>query len=366
MRIQNQLKQNLVMLILLAFLLVACAQKQSSVSVHDEEHESFNVTAGTNIAHWLSQSDRRGLERENFFTRKDVALIDSLGFDHIRLPIDEEQMWDEAGKRNEDAFVLLNNCLNWCEEFDLKVIVDLHILRSHHFNNKEKPLWTDLAEQVKFIALWKDLSSVLHERQVSMVAYEMMNEPVADDHEQWNTLLGQVVDSIRSWEKERVLVIGSNRWQSANTFDKLKVPPNDPNILLSFHFYEPFMLTHYQASWTALKDMERDVQYPGQIVMNGKTPEEQKIFNRDTLVKMMQKPLRVADSLKLPLYCGEFGAIYKAPLAARLAWYKDMVSIFNEYHIGYANWNYKGGSFGIVDAEMKLDTAFVEVLSEGK
>ncbi len=112
--------------------------------------------------------------------------------------------------------------------------------------------------------------------------------------------------------------------------------------------------------------MERDVQYPGQIVIDGTTPEEQKIFNRDTLVKMMQKPLRVADSLKLPLYCGEFGAIYKAPLAARLAWYKDMVSIFNEYHIGYANWNYKGGSFGIVDAEMKLDTAFVEVLTEGK
>jgi hypothetical protein len=43
------------------------------------------------------------------------------------------------------------------------------------------------------------------------------------------------------WESESV--IGSNRWQSATTFDKLRVPENDTNIVLSYHFYEPFFLT---------------------------------------------------------------------------------------------------------------------------
>ncbi|TDI69046.1 MAG: hypothetical protein E2O88_05700 [Bacteroidetes bacterium] len=69
--------------------------------------ERFEVKRGTNIAHWLSQSERRGIEREMFFTEEDVKAIAGMGFDHIRLPIDEEQMWDENGARYPDAFGLV-------------------------------------------------------------------------------------------------------------------------------------------------------------------------------------------------------------------------------------------------------------------
>ncbi len=294
--------------------------------------------------------------------KEDIAFIDSVGFDHIRLPVDEEQLWDEMGKRHEDAFTLLTNCLTWCRDAGLRVVLDLHILRSHHFNEKEKRLWTDPKEQDKFIQLWRDLSEVVRQWPNDMLAYEFMNEPVADDAEEWNRLLSRVRDSIRSWEPDRVLVIGSNRWQSADTFDQLKIPADDKNIILSFHFYEPFHLTHYQASWTDLKDFQGEVHYPGQIVANGKTPEEQRVYNRDTLEHMMRKPLRLAESLGLPLYCGEFGVINKAPEGDKLAWYNDMVAIFEKRGIAYANWNYKAGSFGIVDAKLKPDVPMTEVL----
>ena len=348
--------------IIILFLLIFfyCTPKKE-INIH--AYAPFAVQRGTNIAHWLSQSQRRGAERASFFTEKDIAFIAASGFDHIRLPLDEEQMWDEAGNRNEDAFGLLNQCLTWCAQKSLRVIVDLHILRSHHFNADEKPLWTDPLEQDKFIGLWKDLSLFLKAWPNGMVAYEMMNEPVADNADQWNQLLMRAVDSIRHWEKNRVLVIGSNRWQSATTFDQLKVPANDPNILLSFHFYEPFFLSHFQASWTHLKDFEGAVQYPGQIVLDGDEEAHQRIYNRDTLIKMMAKPLKLADSLHLPLYCGEFGIIDKAPRPSKISWYKDMVSIFEEYHIGYANWNFKAGSFGIVDGELKPDEEVVRILT---
>ena len=77
------------------------------------------------------------------------------------------------------------------------MVVDLHILRSHHFNAEVKPLWSVPAEQDKFIGFWKDLSGVLNDRPEAMVAYEFMNEPVADDPEEWNVLLARVVDSLR-------------------------------------------------------------------------------------------------------------------------------------------------------------------------
>jgi endoglucanase len=208
------------------------AEKNSKFSA------DFKIFKGTNIAHWLSQSDARGEARLNFFTEKDIELIKSLGFDHIRLPIDEEQMWDEQGARYDTAFTLMTNCLDWCQKHDLKVIVDLHILRSHHFNAEVKPLWTDPKEQDKFINLWVDLSAELNRYPVGNVAYELMNEAVADDPEQWNQLVDRAVKAIRQLEKDRIIVIGSNMWQSAGTFDDLKVP-NDNNIILSSIFMNP-------------------------------------------------------------------------------------------------------------------------------
>jgi len=353
-------------LFLLCILIAVSCNPEGAGIEEENAFPSFTINRGTNIAHWLSQSNRRGADRAAFFTRQDIAFIDSVGFDHIRLPIDEEQMWDEHGKRHEESFGLLRECLRRCNDAGLRVVLDLHILRSHHFNEGEKPLWTDPAEQDKFIQLWKDLSSAVKEWPTGMLAYEIMNEPVADDPEQWNDLLSRVRDSIRQWEPDRVLVIGSNRWQSASTFDQLEIPPGDSNIVLSFHFYEPFYLTHTGASWTNLKDFTGEVNYPGQIVVNGTTPEHKRIFNIDTLEKMMQKPLHLADSLNLQLYCGEFGVIEKAPAEAKLAWYRDMVAIFEKHGVAYANWNFKAGSFGIVDANLSPDEEIVKTLTGGK
>ena len=343
--------------------LVACQSHEPAKTSKSFPYATFQIMKGTNLGHWLSQSRARGETRQKFITEKDIQYIDSLGFDHIRLPIDEEQMWDENEKRHDDAFALMENCLEWSRNAGLRVIIDLHILRSHYFNAEEKPLWSKVEEQDKLIRLWKDLSNSLHEWPNSMVAYEFMNEPVADDAEQWNVLLARIADSIRKWEPQRVLVIGSNKWQSAATFDQLRVPANDTNIVLSFHFYEPMVLTHYQAGWTEFKDFKGDVNYPGQIVLNTKDPKYQKVYNRDTLLKMMQKPIHLADSLKLPLYCGEFGVFKEFFPVAKLAWYTDMVSIFNEYNIAYANWNYKSDAFGIVDENMKPLVPVIKILT---
>ncbi|TGV01329.1 glycoside hydrolase family 5 protein [Flavivirga rizhaonensis] len=322
--------------------------------------EKFEVKRGTNIAHWLSQSDRRGIEREQFFTETDIKRIKNTGFDHIRLPIDEEQMWDEKGNRHQAAFKLMVNCINWCAENNLKVIIDLHILRSHHFNAKEKPLWTDLAEQEKFFDLWRDLSKSLKNFPNNLVAYELMNEAVADNHESWNSLLTKAFTAIRELEKERTIVIGSNRWQAVETFDALRVPANDKNILLSFHFYKPFLLSHYAAEWTSLKDYKGPVHYPGEILTEQEfetLPKDIKVevekwagvkFSKDILLEMWQKPIKKAKELGLPLYCGEFGIISNAPQKETLIWYEDMIKLFEETGIGYANWNYKSDNFGLI------------------
>ena len=153
-----------------------------------------------------------------------MALAAKLGFDQLRIPVDEEQLFDEAGRPIDKAFRLLDAALDWCAEQKLRAIVDLHILRSHHFNAREKPLWTEPAAQEGFLSLWRQLSLRLARRPLDQVAYEIMNEPVADDPGDWNRLLARAVKAVRKREPRRVVVIGSNRWLSAETFDSWSCP----------------------------------------------------------------------------------------------------------------------------------------------
>ena len=345
-----RLRVTYLLLALLSLTLYSCS---------NDSPDDFVLGKGTNLAHWLSQSRERGENREKFIQKSDIQYIAQLGFEHVRLPIDEEQMWDENGKRHDDAFQLMFNCIDWCIENDLRVVVDLHILRSHHFNAEEKPLWTDPQAQQQFCDLWSDLSAALKKYPVSMVAYELLNEAVADDPEEWNKLQIKCYETIRKSEKNRLIVFGSNRWQSPDTFDDLRVP-DDKNIILSFHFYNPMLLTHYHASWSNTRTYTGPIHYPGILLTQEEfdaLPENQKaparsavgvLCNKQTLTKAMEKPIALAKKLGVRLYCGEYGVIDEAPEADRLRWYRDIMAIFEENNISSANWNYKSKNFGFV------------------
>ncbi|MGI9543926.1 MAG: glycoside hydrolase family 5 protein [Cyclobacteriaceae bacterium] len=362
----------IITLLFLGFTWSGAPQQEESAPDQLIEEEKFEVKRGVNISHWLSQSGRRGEERAAFFLNEDVKFIADQGYDHIRIPIDEEQMWDEFGQKEAETFALLHQGIQWAHELGLRVVVDLHILRSHHFNESEKPLWTDPDAQEVFFQCWRDLSGELKKYPNHLVAYELMNEPVADDPEEWNILVNKCYQVVRKTEPERTIVIGSNLWQSVHTFKDLKVPEDDPNILLSFHFYIPHIITHYQANWTHIKDYHGPINYPGLTVtdkdLEGLTGDllerlkvQQKVYTIDSLNQLMQLPLKVAEKYGLPLYCGEWGCYSQTPDHIRWQWYKDVRTCLEKNNIAWANWDYKGG-FGIVDQERNPNREMLQSL----
>ena len=165
-------------------------------------------------------------------------------------------------------------------------------------------------------------------------------------------------------------MLGSNRWNSPLTFDELDVP-NDPNTILTFHFYSPMLITHYRATWWAESALyDGPVQYPGQPIPAAEfarvaEPARSRLaslnarYDRSAMVADLAKPLVVARRTGLPLYCGEFGAYSLTPQPVRLAWYRDVVSVFKEYGIAWANWDYKGGFALMRDGK---STGIAEVL----
>lgn len=341
-------------------------QTTETNQVQEATYKTLKLQNGVNVSHWLSQSERRGAERANQITKRDFDSIAAMGFDFVRLPVDEEHLYDKDLNRDEEGFQLMHNAIKWTLENGMNIVVDLHVVRSHHFNSEnEHPntLFQDPAEQEKIVKIWKDLQKDLSQYPNDRLAYELMNEPVAPTCEDWNKLVEKMVNGLRETEKERTLIFGSNRWQIPQTFDSLRVPENDPYLVLSFHFYEPSLITHHQAPWTDYSFYKGKINYPGVQITDSAalaalTPEQRKKidsmngeYNNTVMYEHMKLAIDKADSLGLHLYCGEFGAYpYFIEKEMRLRWYNDICNIFREHNIANCHWCYKG-DFPIVNED---------------
>jgi len=358
--------KNKVFFILTVFFMTTYGVSQNSV----QNPAGFKIKKGVNLSHWLSQNFGWS-PKATFITEKDIKFIDSIGYDHVRVPIDEKELWDDNGEPIEESFNYLIQCLDWSAKYKLRAIVDLHIIRSHYFNAANEgganTLWTDTNAQNTFLKLWIEISNRLKKYPVNMIAYELMNEPVAENPDDWNKLIEKAVKTIRVLEPNRVLIIGSNMWQIPRSFPYLRVPANDKNIILSTHTYSPIHFTHHLADWVPSKMYKGPVHYPGQIVTDAEYEEyvdkndsafikameqSKEIYNKQKLADGLLPAIKKAKELNLQLYCGEFGCLPHVGRADRLNYYRDIVSVFRENDVAYCNWEYKG-DFGIYTFDFK-------------
>lgn len=342
------------------------AAAESAPAAAPANPSGFVIRRGTNLSHWLSQ-DFGWAPRAAFITENDFRFIARAGFDHVRLPVDEKELWADDGAPIEAAFAVLQQALAWSRAHGLRTIVDLHTVRAHHFNAANEglanTLWNNPRAQERFLDLWRQLSARLHDQPADRVAYEIMNEPVADDHEDWNKLVAAALQVIREREPRRVVVVGANRWQIPSTFPHLRVPAGDRNIILSLHTYSPLALTHHRADWTPLKAYAGAVHYPGRPIdeaslaalraaaipgigdLIGDAGDD---WGPARIARELEPAIRRARELGLQLHCGEFGCMPTVPRADRLAYYRDLVGAFEANGIAWTNWEYKG-DFGVFE-----------------
>ena len=369
------------------FAFTSCQNKsQNEVQDQTGQVNNFRIKRGTNISHWLSQSEQRGEARRLHIQEDDFARLEELGFDFVRIPIDEVQFWDEQGNKLPEAWDLLNNALDWAKSHNLRAIVDLHIIRSHYFNavnegdKAANTLFTSEESQQGLINLWRQLSEFLKDRSNDWVAYEFMNEPVAPEHEQWNQLIAKVHKALRELEPQRTLVIGSNMWQGHQTIKYLKVPEGDKNIILSFHYYNPMLLTHYGAWWSPLcATYKGKVNYPGVLVSKEDfdaapaaikeelKPYTEEVWDINKIREQFKDAIEAAKKYDLQLFGGEWG-VYE-PVDRELAynWYRVMLTVFDEFDIAWTTWCYDA-DFGFWDQQRNCykDWPLVELLMSGK
>lgn len=322
---------------------------------------------GINLGGWLSQNDSSTKEHfDTFITKKDIETIASWKLDHVRLPIDYSIIQEENGDWKEDGFSYITNCINWCKDCGLHIILDLHNTYGYTFDpldDADKEIFFyDEQLQNRFIDIWKEFAT-RYGNQPELIAFELLNEVVSPTvTKPWNEIIKKVIPEIRKIAPDTYIIFGGVCYNNVTSVPLLPEPFTD-KLVYTFHCYDPLVFTHQKAYW--VKNMTKDftMAYPdtidayqresekfsvdlvGAINENGITEIGESLFE-----VLFDPAISAASSWDVPLYCGEYGVIDQAPLPDSLRWLTDLHSVFEKHDIGRALWNYKSKDFGIIDS----------------
>ena len=318
---------------------------------------------GINLSNWFAQASNNDYSRthlETHTTAKDIALIKSLGFDHVRFTIEPAPLfneWDDPSKLNQEYLKYLDTALDVILAQNLAVIVDIH--PSDEFKirlNKED------RHVEAFAKFWTSLAKHLSTRDPERVFLEVINEPMVEDPYRWYGIQAKLIAAIRSGAPEHTIIASGHRWSGLYELLSLQAYA-DPNIIYNFHFYEPFTFTHQGATWAGNNlPYFQKVPYPAthdgvmQILDTVKDEPARYVlqqygesgWNAERIDREIGNAAAWAAKRHVFLTCNEFGAFRRfAPPADRAVWIKDMRTTLEKYGIGWTMWDYAGG-FGVV------------------
>jgi aryl-phospho-beta-D-glucosidase BglC (GH1 family) len=349
------------------------AQKIDDLAIQRAQH----LRRGINTSDWFAQSSDYSVQRlRTFTTPDDIRLIHQLGFDHIRISVDADPLlaWQRKQPNGTAFMEELDAIVKLAIEQKLAVVIDIHP-QSHY---KQSLLQGDEPVQ-RFAILWRSLATHFAPLDPDYVFFEIMNEPEQPDTYRWQGIQSLVAQQIRTAAPNHTIIACGARWSGLEDLLHLE-PLALPNVIYTFHDYEPFAFTHQGATWTdpAVQPL-RNVPYPSTPENIAKNLDQEPTLAGQFFVQ--QYGLARWDAHRIdvtlsfaerwsqlhhaPIYVGEFGVHrpYADP-AARAQWLKDMRTMLEKHHLGWAMWDYQD-NFGAVtkkDGHATPDPAIIEAL----
>jgi endoglucanase len=309
---------------------------------------------GVNLTNWFQASSPGSIDFSKY-TYEDFSDIKSLGIDVIRLPINLHSMTLGDPDQTLDPLFLffLDQVITWAEELDLYLILDNHTFDPSDATDPQigdilNPVWLQMAQHFS--------------GRSEKILYEILNEPHGISHNLWNSIQGDVIQTIRSVDTTHTIIVGGADYNSYNSLSKLPVY-DDNNLIYTFHFYDPFVLTHQGASWTtpSMTDLG-GIPFPYEASAMPRFPTSLQgtwvqgafnNYNNEGNANFIKQKIDIAVAFSqqrgVPVFCGEFGVyIPNSDNESRVNWYKVVVDYLNESGIAWTMWDYHGG-FGVFE-----------------
>ena len=374
-------KTALILLIgILAGLASAQAGNSGNTATSAATARARHLQRGINLSEWFAQVyDRRGYTREHFQTwntADDIALIKSLGFDHVRLSVNPHPMFTEREPNQIPTEYLgyLDAAVKMILDHGLAVVIDMHPDSDFKARLVKED---DFVEQ--FADFWRAVAQHYAGWDADRVFFEILNEPEFRDRYRWMGVQTKLAAAIREGDPAHTIIAAGARWSDDDELVFQETLP-DANVIYNFHFYEPHLFTHQGATWGEYYwHWLGKLRYPSDLESAERAaalePDE---VNRLPVIRYgldHWDAARIAAEIKpaaawakrrgVPLVCNEFGVYrdYSLP-EDRAQWLHDVRTALEQNGIGWTMWDYSGG-FGVVfkkDGKTTVDDGVVKAL----
>jgi endoglucanase len=286
----------------------------------DAFQQNERLGRGVNIIGWdaLWQDGARGCFKDEHF-----KLIHEAGFSHVRINLHplRDGKPDAQGKLSKEFFATLDWAIDQALANKLLVILDFH---------DDLAISPDpVSKKSEFLVCWVAIAEHCQGRSPE-VLFEILNEPAPKfTHESWNDYWHATLAIIRKSNPARTVIIGPDPWNSFKQLESLRLPENDRNLIVTFHYYDPFEFTHQGTPWTGQKD-KTGVAWRG-------TDKEHQAIEQD-----FEKVHAWARRQNRPIYLGEFGSYEKGDMDSRVRWTAFVARQAEKQGWSWAYWQFAG------------------------
>ena len=261
------------------------------------------------------------------FRFRNFRKIRSAGFQHVRINFHAFKYMNAEGIVDPVVLGALDDVLAASIDAGLIPIID-----EHNTDECESDI-KHCGELL--VGFWRQIAT-RYRAQYPSAMYEILNEPggrnsLAD----WNALALRALETIRSIDRERFVIIAGLNSQDPQEMKPLQLPEDDRRIILTVHYYKPFDFTHQGAPWipgkkagirwgsaSDIADMQRDFQ------------------SIDRWAKVQRRPL----------YLGEFGVYEAAAMDDRARYLSTAARTAEQLQWAWAAWQFDH-DFAVFDTD---------------
>jgi hypothetical protein len=324
------------------------------------------LAKGINLNAWFTPWSPPA-DSSSSFRPEEAAFLRAAGFTVCRLPLAPNLLFDaDHPDVPRPALAAVDRGVRMLLDAGLAVVFD-PIHGSSSSVEWETGLAHDPAFLAKADAYWEALARHFAAVSSDRIFFEIMNEPHLTAREKidpswWAPVQAELAAAIRRGAPDNTIIATGERWGGIDGLVALE-PLADPNVVYSFHWYDPFTFTHQGAGWAGpLQAALAGVPYPSSpeaVAGPAEAITDPKAraavirygadrWGADRVLAGLTRASEWARNHHVSVFCGEFGA-YRAvsPAADRAVWLADVRRSLESLGIGWSMWDYET-DFGLV------------------
>lgn len=331
-----------------------------------EEKEALGLWRRLPQWHGFNLCEKFMVHSNARFIETDFAWIAELGFNFARLPMDY-RCWtepDDWTTLKEDVLKEIDEAVAFGRKHTIHVCINFHRAPGYTVAKPEEEhnLWRDPEAQRVCALHWAAFAKRYQGIPNEQLSFNLFNEPALISAKVHRAVVEQVLEAIRKEDPNRLVICDGRMWGRTPPAELLGL-----KVAAATRGYDPFTITHYQASWAGKWDDCPTPTYP--------LKEKNILWDKERLREDRIVPWKELEAQGMGVIVGEFGAYIKTPHKVVLSWMQDMLELWREAGWGWVLWNFRG-AFGFLDSQRedvayedwrghKLDRAMLDTLTGG-